>query len=70
MAAKELSEATEGDVFRHADTGAVVVVVSHDGPRLADLLTVQLNEAEGHTPGWVSVLFGDAAGWAYVRTAL
>jgi len=65
---KPLSEATEGDVFRHASTGAVIVVVEHR--RDGELLTVQLNDVEGHTPGWVGVMWThDGEGWSFVRVA-
>lgn len=65
---KTLAEAREGDVFRHATTKAEVVVVEQR--RNGELLTVQLNEAEGHGPGWVGVMWtGDADGWFFIRVA-
>lgn len=64
---KALAEATEGDVFRHISTGAEVVVVEHR--RDGELVTVQLNSVEGHTPGWVGVMWPDAEGWSFVRVA-
>ena len=32
-------------------------------------VNVQLNVAEGHGPGWVSVLYDDAADWKFLRWA-
>lgn len=62
-----LATAIEGAVFRHERTGAEIVIVEHR--RGGELLNVQLNDAEGHSPGWVSVLWTDAVGWVFVRWA-
>jgi hypothetical protein len=62
-----LATAIEGAVFRHETTGAEVVIVEHR--RGGELVNVQLNGAEGHDVGWVSVLYQDAEGWAFVRWA-
>jgi hypothetical protein len=66
---KTLEEAREGDVFEHDKTGAVIVVVQPERYDETSLITVQLNTAEGHDVGWVSLLRDHASGWRYVRTA-
>lgn len=59
--------AAEGAVFLHRETGAEVVLV--DRGRDGGWTNVQLNNAEGHGPGWVSVLYDDAKNWHFVRWA-
>lgn len=68
---KTLEQAAAGDVFRHATTGAEIVVVErHRTAGPDELLTVQLNDVEGHTPGWIALMWTDARGWSFVREAL
>jgi hypothetical protein len=63
---RTLAEAIAGDVFHHATTGAEIVVVEHSSN--GELLTVQLNEAEGLSPGWIGVMWASTAvGWSFVR---
>jgi hypothetical protein len=65
---KTLATASEGDIFEHEVTKALIVVV--DRPYARELLTVQLNDGvEGHDRGWVGMLEIDASGWIYQRTA-
>jgi hypothetical protein len=60
--------ASEGAVFKHLKTGAEIVLVQRE--RYGNgWVNVQLNVAEGHGPGWVSVLYDDAADWKFLRWA-
>src|SRR6185312_9456905 len=50
--------ASEGAVFKHLKTGAEIVLVQKE--RYGNgWVNVQLNVAEGHGLGWVSVLYDD-----------
>ena len=59
-----LAMAGSGDVFLHDETGAEIVVVEH---QRGELLTVQLNKAEGLEPGAITILSLTATGWRFVR---
>jgi len=65
-APRGLADANPEDLFTHAITGALIVVVEHNGD---ELMTVQLNDAEGHGPGWIAYLWPNAAGWSFVGKA-
>jgi hypothetical protein len=66
MASRQEPVLVQGAILEHETTGARIVLVTYE--RGGSYLSVQLNEAEGHKPGWIHVFISesDLCGWRVV----